>query len=494
MITKDDLKKLKSGTDVRGTAVECENEKINLTDEAVEKICMSFVRFVTRRAGKEKLRIALGTDVRISAQRIKKAALSAFMQEGVQVYDLSVASTPAVFMAIVTDIKVDAALEITASHMPYHKNGLKFFTKDGSLESSELDEILSEAADIQPGGKTGSVVQYDFMSVYCASLRRLIINETGGDRPLSGLKIAVDAGNGAGGFFATDVLAPLGADISGSTFLEPNGMFPNHIPNPEDKSAITAASESVLKSASDFGFVFDTDVDRVGCIAGNGSEINRNRLVALASVIALQNNKGGVVVTDSLTSDGLRAFIENNLQSKQLRYKRGYKNVIDKAKELNAAGINAPLAIETSGHAALRENYFLDDGAYLAAKITALLARLSKNKQSVSTLISSLKEPLYSAEIRIFITEPDFKPYGRMVLGELEKYAPSKDGWAIEKDNYEGVRVNLKEGWFLLRLSLHDPILPLNIETDSKAEFENTKKSLGAFFGRFSALKLPEEI
>lgn len=90
----------------------------------------------------------------------------------------------------------------------------------------------------------------------------------------------------------------------------------------------------------------------------------------------VSGEKGGAtIVTDSVTSDGLREYLENTLNDTHYRYRRGYKNVINKAIELCRDGINCPLAIETSGHAALRENYFLDDGAYLVTKIVIELAR-----------------------------------------------------------------------------------------------------------------------
>ena len=170
-------------------------------------------------------------------------------------------------------------------------------------------------------------------------------------------------------------------------------------------------------------------------------------------------------MTDSLTSDGLRDFIEHRLGGKQFRFKRGYKNVIDKAIELNAQGVNCPLAIETSGHAALKENYFLDDGAYLAAKIISLLAVLKKQGKDINDLISDLKEPAESIEIRIPINDRDFKAYGQQVMDSLKAYAALNDSWQIETENYEGVRINFNGGWFLLRLSVHDPILPLNLES-----------------------------
>lgn len=491
IITEDNLLRLKSGTDIRGVAVQTDTEEVELTDEVVEKICTAFIIWLRKKEGKGDIKIAVGHDSRISANRIRTSAIKAFIAEGAEVYDCGLASTPSMFMTIVMDIRADASLEITASHHPYQRNGLKFFTRNGGLEGAEVKEILSIAYGAELGDKQGSVTTYNFMDIYCKHLRDTIINEVGnGEKPLSGLKISVDAGNGVGGFYAKDVLAPLGADVSDSQFLEPDGNFPNHIPNPENKEAIASACKMVKDTASDFGLIFDTDVDRMGCVSADGEEINRNRLVALASVIALEGNEGGTIVTDSLTSDGLREFIEKKLGGKQLRFKRGYKNVIDKSIELNNNGVNSPLAIETSGHAALKENYFLDDGAYLATKIVILLAKIHNQGKRIDDLIKELKAPAESVEIRIPIMLNDFTAYGESVIAKLTEYAESKDGWEVEKENYEGVRVNVKGGWFLLRLSVHDPILPLNIENDEKGVCKGIAEELKAFLSSFDKLDL----
>ena len=134
---------------------------------------------------------------------------------------------------------------ITASHLPWNRNGLKFFTREGGLESGDIREVLALARELSPeeglsGGKEMvKAEKSDLMAAYAAHLRQVIIDGIGiGKQPLSGFRIAVDAGNGAGGFFAREVLEPLGADTSASVFLEPDGHFPNHIPNPEDKGAI----------------------------------------------------------------------------------------------------------------------------------------------------------------------------------------------------------------------------------------------------------------
>ena len=491
IITEDNLLRLKSGTDIRGVAVKTETEEVELTDEVVEKICTAFIIWLRKKENKEDIKIAVGHDSRISADRIKASAIKAFVSEGAEVFDCGLASTPSMFMTIVMDIRADASLEITASHHPYQRNGLKFFTRNGGLEGAEVKEILSIAYGAQLGNKQGKVTACNFMDIYCKHLRDTIIKEVGnGETPLAGLKISVDAGNGVGGFYAKDVLAPLGADVSGSQFLEPDDNFPNHIPNPENKEAIAFACKMVKDTASDFGLIFDTDVDRMGCVSASGEEINRNRLVALASVIALAGNAGGTIVTDSLTSDGLRAFIEKKLGGRQLRFRRGYKNVIDKSIELNNSGINSPLAIETSGHAALKENYFLDDGAYLATKIVILLAKLHDQGKRIDDLISELKEPAESVEIRIPILLSDFTAYGEDVIAKLTEYANGRDGWEVEKENYEGVRVNVKGGWFLLRLSVHDPILPLNIENDEKDVCKGIADELKEFLSSFDKLDL----
>lgn len=490
------LSALKSGTDVRGTAV---GENADLTIEAVSKITSAFAVFVSEKIGKapEDMTVSVGHDPRISSESIKNEVIKVLLSYGMRILDCSVSSTPAMFMTTVK-LACDAAVQITASHHPYDKNGLKFFTREGGFESEDIVKILASAENIQPySDKKGVSEQVDFMSEYSALLRDMIkksVNAPDYEHPLKGFKTAVDAGNGAGGFYAYKVLEPLGADISGSRYLDCDGMFPNHIPNPENKTAMDSISEAVIESKSDLGIIFDTDVDRAACVDSSGKEINRNRLIALASVIALENNPGGTIVTDSVTSDGLKEFIEKTLGGVHHRFKRGYKNVINEAVRLNREGINCPLAIETSGHAALRENYFLDDGAYLITKIIILTAKLRNEGRTLDSLISSLREPEEEAEYRFKILDPEFKAYGNFVIDSLYEYAKNREGWHIADDNREGIRISLDKncgnGWMLLRLSVHDPILPFNIESDSKGGAEKILNEFKPFISRFDKLDI----
>lgn len=482
---------LKSGTDVRGYASDLGGNKVELTDSAVTDITAAFAVWCSRRFGKptDSLKIAVGHDSRITADRISSAVKSALVSAGVTVLDCGLASTPAMFMTTV-DLSTDAAVQITASHHPFDRNGLKFFLPTGGLEGSEISEILNIAASgekITAGG--GSVTATDYMSIYAQGLRNKIIAAVGnGNFPLKGFHIVVDAGNGAGGFYATEVLEKLGADISGSQFLEPDGMFPNHIPNPENKAAMESICNAVKASGADLGVIFDTDVDRAGCVDKNGTEINRNRLIALAAHIALDGNEGGTVVTDSVTSDGLKKYIEETLGGSHYRYRRGYKNVIDKAIELCNDGTNCPLAIETSGHAALRENYFLDDGAYLVTKIIIELAKGSDFEQ----LLKPLEMPAEEREVRIDITAADFRSYGNTVIEKLTEFVTDNPKYTVAPDNREGIRVSTENGWFLLRLSVHDPVMPLNFESKRVGGVDADVADIKPFFEQFDELKLPD--
>ena len=487
-----DYTQLKSGTDIRGVAVDgVEGQPVTLTDAAVEAILASFLMWCKRHLGLSAhgLRVAVGRDSRVSGPRIVQAIQRVLLRYGAAGLDCGLASTPSMFLATL-DLDCPCAVQVTASHHPYYRNGLKFFTKEGGLDGPDIAEILEGANQgLAPTKEVpGSWEPVDHMATYAATLRDIIkkgVNAGDYDHPLAGFHIVVDAGNGAGGFYATDVLAPLGADITGSQFLEPDGMFPNHIPNPEDQAAMDSIARATVKAGADLGVIFDTDVDRGGAVDREGKEINRNRLVALASAIALENCPGGTIVTDSITSDGLKEYIERTLGGRHYRYQRGYKNVINKALELNAQGVDCPLAIETSGHAAMRDNYFLDDGAYLVTQIIIKLAKLRQEGKDLEDLLAPLKEPMEAVEVRLPILDKDFREAGQSLIDELEIYARAQ-GWAIAPDNREGLRVSFPrgegDGWFLLRLSVHDPILPLNLESNSHGGVAQIAEKLKTFF------------
>ncbi|XP_020549257.1 uncharacterized protein LOC105161098 isoform X2 [Sesamum indicum] len=513
--------KLQNGSDIRGVAVYgVEGEPVTLTEPVTEAIAAAFAAWLLDRKKPDpskRLKVSIGHDSRISAQKLQDAVSRGLAGAGVDVIQYGLASTPAMFNSTLTKSEdflcpVDGSIMITASHLPYNRNGFKFFTDAGGLGKVDIKDILERAADIYKNftdeglrdaerKAAESVKRVDYMTVYTSDLVAAVRKAAGNvERPLEGFHIVVDAGNGAGGFFAGKVLEPLGAITSGSQFLEPDGLFPNHIPNPEDKEAMRAITRAVLDNKADLGIIFDTDVDRSAAVDFSGRELNRNRLIALMSAIVLEEHPGTTIVTDSVTSDGLTTFIEKKLGGRHHRFKRGYKNVIDEAIRLNSVGEESHLAIETSGHGALKENHWLDDGAYLMVK---LLNKLASAKASgvgggskvLTDLVDGLEEPGVAVELRLKIDQNhsdlkggSFREYGEAVLQHLANVVNSDPKLQKAPVNYEGVRVSGYGGWFLLRLSLHDPVLPLNIEAPSNDDAVKLGLAVLAAVNEFKAL------
>ncbi len=508
-----DYTKLQNGSDIRGIAITgVPGELPNLTADEAADIARGFLIWLCHKKGKspEDITIAIGRDPRVSGQHLRDGLMNGFGPYGSRGMDCGLASTPAMFMATVfPDFKCDGALMITASHLPYNRNGFKFFTSEGGLDKKDIKQIIEYAQDDgsgvrelgEPANADGFTFRFgkrvfeaepaDIMTPYCEHLKKLIIDGADmGDRPLEGMKIVVDAGNGSGGFYATRVLKPLGADISSSQFLEPDGMFMNHAPNPEDAAAMNAISLQVITTGADLGIIFDTDVDRSAAVDSKGREISRNGIVAMAAALVAEEHPGTTVVTDSITSRQLTGFLEDGLGLKHLRFKRGYRNVISKAIELNQQGIDCQLAIETSGHAALKENYFLDDGAYLAAKIVIKAAKLHADGVMIDSVIDALEEPADEKEVRIPVRCEDFAGYGDRIMSELADHVREAEGMTLAEPNYEGVRIEFPDGWCLLRKSLHDSILPMNIASDKPEGCSSILEIMSDFLSGYDDLDL----
>lgn len=181
----------------------------------------------------------------------------------------------------------------------------------------------------------------------------------------------------------------------------------------------------------------------------------------------------------SVTSEGLEKFLKD-LGLNHVRYLKGYANVIGKARELTESGkALAEVAIETSGHCAMRENGYLDDGTYTAVKVVGLLARMiqSEQKKGVATstglldLISNLEEKEEARELRMNVHDGSIVSTNLLfdqMQSLIQKACDCENIWELDEDNLEGIRVRIGNGgFFMLRKSLHDPIISLQIEGDS---------------------------
>lgn len=406
---------------------------------------------------------------------------------------------------------------VTASHLPEDRNGFKFFTTRGGFTKHQIQTMVGIAREhvqrwydmalLPPTSGPNAVFcseWVNWMPHYELELKHALMREVHGDHEkhalkhtLKGLKIVLNAGNGSGGFFER-VLKDLGADVSASINTHPDGTFPNGVPNPESSEMIDETIQACEEANADIGIVLDTDADRCGLVLprtigpggkrANFEPLNRNRLIAMMGVILANQSPGCTVVTDSVTSNGLADFLEKDLGLNHLRYLRGYANIIGKAKALIASGdANAEVAIETSGHCAMKENGFLDDGTYTAVKVIGLLAQERLKDPNVSLLdkISNLKELEEVHEYRMSVHDGTMETtaavFDLLALQIESTTSLSEKGWEIDTENLEGIRITTGDdgSFFMLRKSLHDPVLSLQVEAASMEKMkENVIKPL----------------
>jgi len=456
--------------------------------------------------------IVVGRDPRIHGKRLVDSLCRGIEDvRGVKVIETGLASTPSMFEFCRSDM-CDGSIMVTASHLPENRNGFKFFTKEGGYTKKNIDELAGYASSCAKHWYDvgllptvfGTRTSVNLMPHYASTLRNSIIREVNGGRrasisnlkPLEGLRIVLNAGNGSG-FFFNDILKDLGADVSNSMHLTPDGSFPEDtgVPNPEYKGMIDATKSVCEKCSADIGIMLDTDADRCGFVlprydndasARKYEALNRNRLIALLSVIFHSSSPGCTIVTDSVTSEGLSRFLQD-LGLNHVRYLKGYANVIGKAKELTKSGkVLVEMAIETSGHCAMRENDYLDDGTYTAVKVIGLLARIARSIDEGDNghvgllgLISGLNEMEETSELRVRVLDGSLVTTNHIfskIVNDVEDATSRKEDWELDRDNLEGVRVrNGSDGsFFMLRKSLHDPVISLQVEGSSEDDVRNT--------------------
>ena len=504
-----DFMKLQNGNEICGVAAEgVPGEEINLTEETAGAIAGAFAYWLGFKVGKNPydLRIAVGNDPRLSADILKSGILKGIAMFGAEGYDAGLASTPAMFMStVMPQLDFDGAVMITAGHLPWNRNGFRLFTKEGPLEEEDIASILKTASRYNFVGEFYEERETNVLQMYAAYMRQMIslgLKDVPGG--LSGMHIVVDAGCGTGGFFAKQILEPMGADISGSRSLEPDGIFPGREPDPESEIAMASLCKAVADNNADLGILFDADAGRAAFAGPGGRPVAGDKIIALAAALAAEDYPGGTVVTDSITSDELHDFLESRLGLKHLRYKKGYRNVINKAAEINSAldedaKDKAFLAIETTGHAAYSDNFFLDDGAFLAVQIIINAARLRSEGKDITALIEGLRSPAESHELRVSLESEDHRNLGSRILEDVEKWVKETSGLELVTPNYEGVRVNFRvpdekggeaKGWFLLKDSLHDPVMELNIESDTEGTCAKVIEKLYDFMGQYEGVML----
>lgn len=469
--------KLRSGSEIRGPQQQ-------LTDERVEKLGYALACWLAERRGTtpDTIALAVGRDPRPSGARIKAALTRGITAADSDVLDCGLCPAPALFKTVQPDCgNADGAVMITAGTADPNVNGMRIITADGGLSEADVDALLLRARD--PVVPVRLVMPHDADGLYYEGLRSAAARclEDDALKPLLGMRVVVDARSSVGQGYAA-FLDSMGVETEGS--LLPVGSEGGIAGGPGDPEAIDAVTRAVKANRADMGVLFNADGSRAAIVDDGGRLISQNRLIALVAAMLLDRQPGATFVTDSVTSSGLSAFIAE-WSGIHYRFKRGYRNVINEAVRLNAEGIDCPLAIETSGHAAFRDNGFLDDGLYLATRVICEALNRKREGQNVFSLIDDLKEPVESVEIRLPVLDAEGPAASQSVVETLLSYTLDDPGWQVAPDNREGVRItfNLDGGvnnaWFQLRMSVHDPVMVLNAESDVPG---GVQRILGALY------------
>ncbi|HEX9652356.1 MAG TPA: phosphomannomutase/phosphoglucomutase, partial [bacterium] len=404
--------------DIRGIA------DVDLVDENVTLLGKGIGTFLARAGAKT---LVIGRDVRLSSPRIRNALVEGLVSTGVRVIDIGVTLTPAQYFAIL-HLNADGGVMITGSHNPIDYNGLKISKKAVvPVYGEQIQEIrkIIEKQDFVKG--KGEVTVKDTMKDYVHAVQSRLKFE-------KKLKIVIDAGNGTAGLIVPKIWQDLGCEVV-CLYCEPDGRFPNHLPDPTIPQYVVDLQKKVLEVGADVGIGYDGDSDRVGVIDDKGRIIFADRLMAILSREVLERNKNAQIVFDVKCSQALPEEI-TRLGGKPVMWKTGHSLLKAKMKELHA-----PLAGEMSGHIFYTDGYLgFDDGIYVSGR---LMQMISTAKKKLSEIADEIPHFESTPEIRVDATDEDkFKVVADLTQDFKAKY---------ETIDIDGARVLMGDGWGLVR-------------------------------------------
>ncbi len=444
--------------DIRGIADQ------DLTDDVVELIGRAYGTTIRRKGGKV---VAVGRDVRLSSERIQNALMTGVRSTGVDVYNVGTVPTPLVYFSIV-HLETDGSVMVTGSHNPIEFNGLKLNDGPLSLFGEQIQDLLRliQKNDFETG-KGFELVQ-QVVPAYKAMLKERIHI----DKPF---KIVVDAGNGTAGPIAPEMFEAMGCRVT-RLFCEPDGTFPNHLPDPTVLKYIADLRAKVLEEEADLGLGYDGDSDRVGVVDEKGRVVFADQLLALLARDVLSRNPGESILFDVKCSQLLPEEIEK-AGGKPVMWKTGHSLIKKKMKE-----VGAPLAGEMSGHIFFKDGYFgYDDGIYVSFRLAQLL---SQQDQPLSALVDALPQYVSTPEIRVDC--PDDEKF-RVVEALTETFRKE-----YEVIDIDGARVLFGDGWGLVRPSNTQPILVLRFEAKTDQRLAEIREIFRQKLSAFPSVKIDE--
>lgn len=414
-----------------------------LNADSVELIGRALGTLALRRG---EANVLLARDGRESGPELSQALKKGLVSTGCNAVDIGMVPTPLLYFATKTS-GISSGLMLTGSHNPSQYNGVKSVIAGSTLFGDDVSALYQMilAKDFETGAGTFST--HD--NIIEAYIQRVC-----GDVKLTRrLKVVVDCGNGVAGVVAPALFERLNCELI-PLYCDVDGRFPNHHPDPSKPENLKDLIATVLAEKADIGLAFDGDGDRLGVVTSDGGVIWPDRQLILLSEDVLSRNPGASIIYDVKCTKNLKQSIEAR-GGKAIMSRTGHSYV--KA-ALIATG--AALAGEMSGHIFFQERWYgFDDGLYTAARLLEVLA---KESRTTAEVFAEVPDSFNTPELQIAID--DAQKFG--FINDLVAQAAFDSG---EVCTIDGLRVDFKDGWGLVRASNTTPCIVMRFEADDQS-------------------------
>lgn len=422
--------------DIRGVAV---GDNPQITPDLARLVGQALGTYLPKNFNTE--RVFVGSDNRLTSPPLREAMINGLKSTGMAVTDIGEVLTPTLYFASASYDGTGAGVMITGSHLTTEYNGIKMAYGSLALAGEQIQNLLKIIQDDAFTTGEGSVDEdLDMINRHMDAIGQKVTME-------KKLKVVLDAGNGLSGTYVPPMLEKLGLDVV-CLYCEPDGTFPNHLPNPEDPEMTKDLEAKVIEVGADIGLAFDGDSDRCGFIDNHGHHIAADRLLALLARDLLQRQPGASIVFDVKASQALPDEIRK-YGGVPVMWKTGHSLM-----KLKMHEIGSPLGGEVSGHMFIGEEYYgFDDAPLVALKAMEIFAQSDK---SVSEIFEEI--PKLVATPEIIMSAPDNVKFE--IIDEITS--------VLEKDyevlTVDGVRASFENGWGLVRASNTQPAITMRFE------------------------------
>jgi phosphomannomutase len=417
--------------------------------------------FGTRALAEGQKAVAVGRDGRLSGPALSAALIRGLVAAGVRVIDVGLCTTPMLYFAANTACQ--SGIQVTGSHNPKDYNGFKMVLAGRAIYGDEIQALRqmmeAESWQLQAGG---SVEHLDVLADYT----QRIVGDVKLARPM---KVVVDSGNGIAGASAPGIFRALGCEVI-ELFSEVDGEFPNHHPDPSKPENLQDLIRTLQSTDAELGLAFDGDGDRLGIVTKDGHNIYPDRQMQLFAEDVLQRVPGGTILFDVKCSQRLAPAIEA-AGGHALMYKTGHSLIKAKMKEVEAAGGQAPLGGEMSGHIFFKERWYgFDDGTYAGARLLEIVSSSPDANVVLNALPSSFSTP----ELNVACAEGE--PHA--VTRALQFKAAQAFAAPAQVSDIDGLRVDWPDGFGLIRASNTTPVLVLRFEGQTEAALHRIEAAM----------------